>query len=964
MTIYLEEHLLILLNTECCPRVQIVADNVPELGELFRVTLTGLSLLNMSVTNPMNIPSFGDVVEASIEIARSDYPNGLFRVSLAGDIHSLVIKENYTDLIIGTIYRDHGTFGTVSVHYSLVGSATSVLDFALAEATFVFNPGEDQKPLSFFIEEDNIAEGDETIIIQLDEPTGGAEIIKGIGSSVTVQIDANDNGGGIISFAIESLNSVVEEDRSNPIQIIRKVGSAGQALVTWVLTGYRVEEEFTNTSGTALFEDGLAYTFIYLLPRDDALPETPQVYILNITGVTSVDIAQTGGAILDPDTSLLSAVITLAESDMPHGVVELTSSQVVYTLGEGTTSTILVSRMFGVLGDLRLYYESEIGNLTSLNPVVGPEQRSLSSQSDITAGVQSLIIPDGVTSLILPLTVVDDNVPEFAEVFILKLVSVELTDPPNTDPAALKPPTLGEKNLAEIYIPQNDGPQGILQFLFGSLEVQENAGVLNVTVARVGGSFGPASCRVEITGMPNSLPLATRDIDYLFQSVSLSWSDGELGSREIEVEILEDELAESREVINIGLTEELPSGVIRGENSTLTIIILGSDLGRGVFSIDPTFPEVSLLLEGTILQIPILRTFSSLGEVMLQYRVLPTILPADLAPAVGQVLFQDGQTTGNLVLDIVADGIAELVEQFVVEILPPVSPEGTLLGNRTSVEVHVSESDNPYGRFQAYLLQPDGQISLNYGLVEEDSDLIQIVIDRKDGLNAAVSVDWELFPDTATSNYPGDQYTLSTTQRLSSSSEWLSFFGNEAGNEYAISVDGDTSRLYSWRGIYEHTQTFNVLTATSWHSFPWSNKDYLVVSSYTNSIELFQYNSTSLSYSSIQSISQARVSHLHTFSTDGLLYLFACIFSDVSGDTDTSSILYVWDSATGLFSEQNVQQIVTRGAEQALTFESDNSLYLIIANSYDTAQQTSDTPSTLYQWSTDNTRLVLYTCRS
>ena len=132
-----------------------------------------------------------------------------------------------------------------------------------------------------------------------------------------------------------------------------------------------------------------------------------------------------------------------------------------------------------------------------------------------------------------------------------------------------------------------------------------------------------------------------------------------------------------------------------------------------------------------------------------------------------------------------------------------------------------------------------------------------------------------------------------------------------------------------------------------------------MVSSYTSSIQLFQYNSTSLSYTVIQSISQARASHLLTFSTDVQLYLFACIFSDVTGNTDTNSLLYEWDSTAGLFSEQIVQQVVTRGARQAVSFESDNTQYIIVANSYDTAQQTADTPSTLYQWSAANTRLVL-----
>ena len=654
-----------------------------------------------------------------------------------------------------------------------------------------------------------VAEGDETIIIQLDTPTGGGEIISGVGSSVTVQIDANDNGGGIISFSLDALSSVVEEHRANPIRIIRKVGSAGQALVTWVLTGERVAEEFSSTSGTALFEDGFSYTFIYLVPRNDTIPETPQVYRLNITGVQSVDIAQTGGAILDPDSSLLSAVVTLAESDMPHGVVELASPQTVYSQGEGDLSSILVARKFGVIGSIRLYFRSEVGNLTSLSPTVGPGQRALASESDITAGIQSLLFPEGVSSLLLPLSVLDDTVPEFGEVFLVKLVSVVLLDPPLYEPAALKPPTLGDNVIAEIYIPQNDGPQGILQFSLDTLYVEESAGRFSVSVERVGGSFGPASCRVELTGVPSSLPIATRDSDYLFQSAAFSWTAGELGSRSIEIEITEDALPEGREVIHIGVSEESPSGVKRGENATLTIVILGSDLGRGIFSIDPSFPEVSIVPEGTTLLIPVLRSFSLLGEVLLQYRVLPSVLPADLSPPVGQAVFQEGQASGNIVLDIVADGIAELVEQFTVEILPPVSPEGTLLGNRTRVEVHVSESDYPYGRFQVYLLQASGQRDYGKALVYEDAGLLSLVVERIDGLNRAVSVEWELLASSATANTIGDAYTLSTAQLLSSSStDWVAF--HVGTYQYAISVEGDSSTLYKWIGVYEAVQTLYV----------------------------------------------------------------------------------------------------------------------------------------------------------
>ena len=74
--------------------------------------------------------------------------------------------------------------------------------------------------------------------------------------------------------------------------------------------------------------------------------------------------------------------------------------------------------------------------------------------------------------------------------FILRLARVDLLDPPPYEAAAIMSPVLGYNTIAEIYIPQNDGPQGILQFSLGSLNLEESIGTFNVSVERVGGSFG------------------------------------------------------------------------------------------------------------------------------------------------------------------------------------------------------------------------------------------------------------------------------------------------------------------------------------------------------------------------------------------------------------------------------------------------------------------------------------------
>ena len=121
----------------------------------------------------------------------------------------------------------------------------------------------------------------------------------------------------------------------------------------------------------------------------------------------------------------------------------------------------------------------------------------------------------------------------------------------------------------------------------------------------------------------------------------------------------------------------------------------------------------------------------------------------------------------------------------------------------------LGKNDNPYGRFQLYLLQPSGQREYSRGLVYEDAGLISLVVERIDGVNRAVSVDWDLSPHTATSNRMGDKYTLSTTLLLSISAiNWVSFY--VGADQFAISVEGDYSILYRWIGIYEEIQTLYV----------------------------------------------------------------------------------------------------------------------------------------------------------
>ena len=68
------------------------------------------------------------------------------------------------------------------------GSATRGQDFTGDGFTFDFRDGQRSKTFSVTIKDDDLPERDETIIIKLVSPTGGAEVARGLGNNVTVVI--------------------------------------------------------------------------------------------------------------------------------------------------------------------------------------------------------------------------------------------------------------------------------------------------------------------------------------------------------------------------------------------------------------------------------------------------------------------------------------------------------------------------------------------------------------------------------------------------------------------------------------------------------------------------------------------------------------------------------------------------------------------------------------------------------
>uniref|UniRef100_A0A8D0G948 Adhesion G-protein coupled receptor V1 n=1 Tax=Sphenodon punctatus TaxID=8508 RepID=A0A8D0G948_SPHPU len=427
--------------------VTILPDDLPELDEKFTISLLKVELMNIS-TSLKNQPTIGQPNTSTVVIVMNGDAFGVFVIysispNATKDGLYVEVQEQPQTSVQLMIHRTEGSLGQVKVEWSVVGgTATRNLDFTGDGETLFFAEGETKKTIMLTILDDSEPEDNESILIRLTHTEGGSRILPS-SDTVTVVILANDNVAGVISFQTASRSVIGREGERLQFHVLRTPPGVGNVTVNWKIVGHHPEQNLENSSGVLFFPEESLNATLYVHLLDDHIPEEKEEYQIILYNISTQGVSTPGAAVLDSQG--YEAVLTVEASDEPHGVLNFAASSRVVLIQEANkTIQLFVNREFGSLGVINVTYTTVPGLLGL---------RNLTDWALAEPGVDyvpvsgSLLLGEGETSAAINITIIEDDIPELQEFFLVNLTSVELI----MDPLTSFPPRLGILSISVQY---------------------------------------------------------------------------------------------------------------------------------------------------------------------------------------------------------------------------------------------------------------------------------------------------------------------------------------------------------------------------------------------------------------------------------------------------------------------------------------------------------------------------------
>jgi hypothetical protein len=541
-----------------------------------------------------------------------------------------------------TVTRSDAIAHTATVQYATSDGTAGSTDYTAVSGLLSFLPGVTEQAFTIPILDDNLVEGDETVLVSLSDPVNAK-----IGTGTAVLTITDDEAEPTLSIADASASEgagtmifyVTLSSASTLGVSVDWSTSDGPAGPGGAITG----EDYTGGSGTLEIAPGSTQGEIHVPILQDTVYEGSEVFAVELSNPVNAGLVDgLGQGTIDDDDSV--PVVSFdgeefaVDEHVPDGSVAIT---VTLTGATVLTATVNYATSDGTAG-----------------------------AADYTAVSGTLIFTPGVVTQTFSVPIVDDALDELDE-------SVYLT---------LSEPDKAELGIssAQLTIIDNEGEPTLS---ISDASASENAGTMVFHVTLSYASEVDVSVDWSTSDGPAGPGGALAGSDYTGGAGILDILAGSTQG-EITIPILQDSFYEGSEILtvglsnptHVGLTDALGEGTIVDDESPPVVAF-----GEAEYAVDEDaaegFATISLSLTGDTVITATVNYETSDG----------TAEPADYTAVSGTLVFTPGVSTRTFAVPITDDGRDEPDESVLLTLSEPVS---ATLGT-SSAQLTIVDDDLP-----------------------------------------------------------------------------------------------------------------------------------------------------------------------------------------------------------------------------------------------------------------------------
>ncbi|WP_198000435.1 Calx-beta domain-containing protein [Gimesia alba] len=570
-------------------------------------------------------------------------------------------------------------------YYFHSGTAILFNDFQQADGSVTFNPGELSKTFTVPIVDDDKVELDETFWVNIVADVSPTDL-QFTNSTADITIVDDDQ-------AIVSIDDVSVDEESGTASLVVSLDNPvdGTITIDYATTDQTAlaGEDYQATSGTLTFNPGeQSKTIIVDLINSDLL-EVDKTFLVNLS-----NLQNSGLDVILPDSQ---AEVTILDSDQPS----LSINDVVINEDAGT-ATVTVSLNQALSSALTV-------DFTTAND-------SAASPSDYQALSGTLTFNPGETSKSINISIIDSDVVEPNEIFLINLTNPQSSEYQITLSDSQSVVTIQDDDQSTISI--ND------------VTINENMETATLTVSLDHEVEAPIS--INYSTADGS---ALSSSDYQSTSGILAFAPGET-SKTVTISIHDSALVEMDETFFVNLSNLQANGANVILADTQGVVTIHDDDQASISINDLSVDENA----GTVaLTVSLDRPVDTTVSVDFETLNGTALNASDYTTTSGTLTFNPGETTQTITLTIIDDGLTESPESFFVN-LTNLHANGfnVALGN-DQAEITITDDD------QAIL-------SIDDIVVNEDVGTATLTVSLDHILETAVSVDYQTVNGTAVEN--------------------------------------------------------------------------------------------------------------------------------------------------------------------------------------------------------------------